>query len=292
MSKICLMPKTIEEVYLDIDAVIIGLTNYNSLNTLELNFEDIKNLTKNYDKEIYISINKLIHDSEIDELEIVLKKLATLDLNGILFDDLSIIQIVKEYNLNLNLYWANFHQTTNYNTINSYSNLGIKGVLISPDITLNEIIQINNNISIKSFVPIFGMFEIFSSNRYLITNYLKYINKNKKDNVYYIENNNNKYPIYEDNNGTHIINSNITNGLTEYIEILKNDIDYAVINSYSVKNIDKVIKNFNIVKEMYETNSINYEKIQELSNELTVNIDKGFLYKETIYKVKSDVNEK
>ena len=150
-----------------------------------------------------------------------------------------------------------------------------------------KLIEIKNNSKSNLFVPIYGMFDIFTSNRFLLTNYLKYINSKKENNNYYIENNNIKYPIYENKNGTHIINGNIVNGLYESVELINNNIEYLVINSYMINNIDKVINNFNIIKIM---DKIDYDKIKELSDELNSN-DKGFLYTETIYKVKSDGNE-
>ena len=292
MNKICLMPKTYNEIKLNIDGVIIGYKNFNSLNVLELDIDEIKNLKSTYNKELYISVNKLIHNFEIEKLEKILIELSNMDIDGILFDDLAILQINKEKNLNLNLIWANSHQTTNYITIKNYENLGTDGTFISPDITLNEIIKIKNEVNKKVFVPIFGKFEIFSSNRMLLSNYLKYINLNNTDKTYYIENKDIKYPIYEDNNGTHIINGNIVNGLNEYIELLKNNIDYVVINSYDTDDIELVINNFNKVKTMYVENSIDNNLIYDLEQQLTNDINKGFLHTETIYKVKSDVNER
>ena len=72
--------------------------------------------------------------------------------------------------------------------------------------------------------------------------------------------------------------------------VFDNNIDYLVINSYMIDNIDKVIDNFNSVKKMYLNKNIDKDKINKLSTELNSS-NKGFLYKETIYKVKSDENE-
>lgn len=292
MTKICLMPKTIDELSLNVDAIIIGYKNFNSLNVLELDIDEIKTLRQKYNKELYISFNQLIHDDKIDEVENILKELSLLNIDGLLYDDLGILQIVKENNLNINLIWANTHQVTNYITINSYEKLCVVGAFISPDITLSEILEIKENTNCKLFVPIFGKFEIFSSNRFLLSNYLKYINKEETNKTHYIENNNTKYPIYEDSNGAHIINGNVLNGLSEYINLLENNIDYCVINSYDINNIVLVINNFNKVKDMYEENNIDKNIINTLEQELTSDINKGFLYTETIYKVKSDVNER
>jgi len=292
MSKICLMPKTIDEINLKVDAIIIGFKDFNSLNVLELDIDEIKELRKDYNKELYISFNKLIHDNKIELVKKILCELNELDINGLLFDDLGVLQLVKENNLKINLIWSNTHQVTNYITINNYDKMGVKGALVSPDITLSETIEIKENTCLELFVPIFGKFEIFSSNRFLLSNYLKYINRRETDKTYYIENKDIKYPIYEDNNGTHIINGNILNGLNEYVKLLQNNIDYIVINSYDIDNIELVINNFKKARKMYEENNVDENVMNSLEKELSDDINKGFLYTETIYKVKSDVNER
>lgn len=289
MNKICLLPKNEEELNLNVDAFIIGIKDYNVLNTLEIEIEKLDNYLNN--RNIYISINKLFHNNELEKLNNLLKILENKKIKGVIFDDVSIYQLVKENNYNINLIWGNIHQVTSYKSINEWNKLGVKMAITSPDITLNEILEIKNNTKSQLFVPIYGKFEIFSSNRFLAKSYFDYINKNKNDNLYFIDNKliNQKYPIYEDTNGTHIINGSTMNGLEEYILLLKNDIEYVIINSFLIENIKEVVNNFKKVRKMFENDEIDMNKIEQLSKELGNN--KVFLNKETIYKVKSDVNE-
>lgn len=289
MNKICLLPKNKDELNLNVDAFILGIKNYNVLNTLEIELEELDNYLNN--RNIYISLNKLFHNNELEKLNDLLKVLENKKIKGVIFDDVSIYQLVKENNYNINLIWGNIHQVTSYKSINEWYHLGVKMAITSPDITLNEILEIKNNTKSQLFVPIYGKFEIFSSNRFLVKSYFDYINKNKNDNLYFIDNKliNQKYPIYEDTNGTHIINGSTMNGLEEYILLLKNDIEYVIINSFLIENIKEVVNNFKKVRKMFENDEIDMNKIEQLSKELGNN--KVFLNKETIYKVKSDVNE-
>ena len=289
MNKICLLPKNEEELNLNVDAFIIGIKDYNVLNTLEIEIEKLDNYLNN--RNIYISLNKLFHNNELEKLNNLLKILENKKIKGVIFDDVSIYQLVKENNYNINLIWGNIHQVTSYKSINEWYNLGVKMAITSPDITLNEILEIKNNTKSQLFVPIYGKFEIFSLNRFLVKSYFDYINKNKNDNLYFIDNKliNQKYPIYEDTNGTRIINGSTMNGLEEYILLLKNDIEYVIINSFLIENIKEVVNNFKKVREMFENDKIDMDKVEQLSKEL--GNDKVFLNKETIYKVKSDVNE-
>jgi len=52
------------------------------------------------------------------------------------------------------------------------------------------------------------------------------------------------------------------------------------------------VDSFNKVRDMYINNIDNDKEIKLLEQQLTKDINKGFLYTETIYKVKSDVNER
>lgn len=288
MSKICLMINDITELQINVDAYIVGLKNFNSLNVLELSIDELKKILNN--KKIFVSMNKLIHNNEIDTLKDILIKLNELNIEGIIYDDISIYQIVKELNLNINLIWGNIHASTNYKTINEWYKLGVKSAIVSPDITLNEIIEIKNNTNSKILMFNYGMHDIFSSNRTLISNYLKYINKNKDKDVYYIKNKDTLYPVYEDSNGTHIINGNILNNIETIDICLENNIDYLIVNSYMLDNVNDVIDIYKEAIRLYEQQELDKNKITELSKKLN-NPYRGFLDKEIIYKVKSDVNE-
>lgn len=287
MNKICLLVNNIKEINSNADTFIIGLKNYNNLNILELDIEQIIKLKNS--KEIIISVNKVIHNNELDDLICKLKKLEGYK---IIYDDLAIVQIVKDYNLNIELIWGNIRATTSYNSINAMKDYGVGYSILSPDITIDEMIEIKNNTCTKLFAPIYGKFEIFSSNRFLITNYLKYINKEKKDKKYQIKNKDLYYDIYEDNSGTHIINSKYTNGIIDYKKILENNIDYILINSYDIPfEIDSLINSFITLRTLYYENLLDLNTLVTFHNKFTnINADSGFLHKKSIYKV-GDINE-
>lgn len=287
MNKICLMVNNIEEFKCNADSFIIGLKNYNNLNILELDINEITNIKCN--KEIIISINKIIHNIELEELEYILKKLEGYK---ILFDDLAVYQIVKDNCLDIQLIWGNIHATTSYNSTNSYYDLGVKSSFLSTDITLSEIYDIKNNTKATLYVPIYGKFNIFSSNRYLISAYFKYINKEKKYNKYKIKNKDILYDIYEDNNGTQIIDGKIINGIIDYKNILDNNIDYIVINSYDIDfNIFDLINSLIVIRTLYYDNLLDLKMLVNYHNKFTsINTYSGFLHKKTIYKV-GDENE-
>lgn len=201
-----------------------------------------------------------------------------------MYYDISIVNLNNKKNLGLNLIWSQEHLTTNYATCNFWTSYGVNSVYLSSDITLDEIIDIKKNISMKVFVNVFGYLPMFASYRHLIKNYLKTFELESDSNNYKICKEGNKYTIIDNDLGSFVYSSNILNGIDECLVFMKNDIDYVVLNSFQIDE-DNFTKIVNLFTSLDETN------VKERSNKIMSmfdNIDKGFLYKETVYKVKNN----
>ena len=273
LMKILVNPIDIEHIkYLnkkDIGGYIIGLKNYSIFQNLKLSIEEIKNIDT--DKEIYISINKPIHNNEIDDIKNILKELSKMKINGILYEDIAIYNINKNMNLNLNLILATMHIPTNSVTCNYWKDKGVKGALLSTELMYTDFIKIKKDTNMIIMVYLYGYVPIFESKRELITSYMKHINKDKTDNIYYMyEKERCKYyPIYEEENNT-FITEDILNGISVLNELEKNNIDYIILNSLMHNK-----ENFNKIVDEYINRKI-----------LKKDVFTGFLYKESIFKVK------
>lgn len=272
----------IDELKDIVDGFILGIKDL-SVNlpyyfTLD---EAVKIITKYNNKEIFVSLNKNIHNSDLSYLKEILIKLNDLSIKGVIYYDASIVNLKKELKLNYDLIWGQEHMTTNYFTINYWLSHGVNYTYISSDITLDEIIEISNNTESKLMVPVFGYQPMFTSYRHLVKNYLNTFNLESTNNKYLIEKENNSYPIV-DEHVTTIYSNNILNGIEE-LSLLKN-IDYIVLNSYNIESnkFNKVISLFN------DVNDDNKSEYYELIKDMFGNVDKGFLYKETVYKVKNN----
>ena len=241
--------------------------------------EVIDLIKKNDDKEFFISLNKNMHDSDLEDLKIALTRLDKTNVKGIIYYDISIVNLKEELGLSLELVWNQEHMTNNYFTINYWKDHGVNYTWLSNDITLNEIKEIEKNVDSKLMIELFGYVPMFTSYRHLVNNYLKTFNlKERKD--YYIEKEGKSYSIVDDDRGTTVYSSNILNGLYESVEL--SNLDYIILNSY---NIDEDC--FEIVVELFgnvnDKNKVEYKKIID---NMFKNTDSGFLYKETVYKVK------
>ena len=229
------------------------------------------------DKEVFISLNKNMHNKDLGNLKEVLLKLENYNIKGILYYDVSLIELKKELNLNHDLVWAADHLVANYSTINYWYNEGAKYAYLCSEITKNEIKEIIDNSKSRLMMNIFGYVPIFTSKRNLVNNYLETFDKEKISNIYYMYKEGIKYPLREEKDGTVAYSGYILNGIKEFFDL---NIDYYVINSFLINDIEKVVDIFKNINE----NNID-ESYQKL-NELIPNTSEGFLYKETIYKVK------
>lgn len=277
--KIAVIPNGKLDKYKNSDALILGLKDF-CVNTSSYSFEDIEKIVNESDKEIFIAINKNIHNNEISLLEDYLKRFSKMKIAGIFYADVALIEINKELNLKLKLIWSQEHLTCNYHTINYWLNEGASGVFISNDITKREILEIDQNVKGTKFVQIFGYVPIYVSRRHAVDNYLKAFDIKDKDKSFnYISKEGSNYPIVDSNVATEVYSNNILCSLNEIKEYT--NIDYGIINFFNIDHDEeKIIDIFKTVTDN------NIEEYNSFIKDNFKNIDSIFLYEETIYKVK------
>lgn len=277
MTKIMYMPNK-KELNYDVDAYLLGIENLSVNMPIYFTLDEIKNI--NSDSEIFIALNKNMHSRDLKLLEETLIELSKLNIKGIFFYDIGVLNIVKRLNLNIPLVWAQEHMTTNYETINFWYNEGVEHTQISEEIKEEEIINIKNNTKSKLIVPILGYFPMFVSRRHLKENYLREFRLKDNSKTNYIEKEEKMYPIV-DENVTTVYTSSYLNGIKEYLNFKRENIEYVLINGFLLKEEEKIINMFKTV-----TNENVEEYNNEISNILDNNIDTFFLHKDSIYKVK------
>ncbi len=270
MLKITAIVRNLNEISLLeplVDAFIIPLKdfsiNYESYFTLD----EIKQI--NTEKEVFVSLNKNIHNNELDDLKKVLLELNELNINGVIFYDISVINLKIKLHLNYDMVWAQEHLTTNYSVINFWNKKGAKYTYLSSEITKEEINEISENTDSKLFLNVFGRVPLFTSRRNLVNSYIDTfrLNESKKYSIFKEEK---TYPIEDTKHGTTVYTNYILNILDE-INNLK--IDYAVFNPYGIEEKEFI----SVIKNYKEGKPISFPK------------ELGFLDKETVYKVKKNV---
>lgn len=286
MPKNIIIPSSlgmIKKLIKKVDGFIVGINGLSvNMPFYVDNIEEIIRFIKDNNKEIFVSLNKNMHNSDLTFLKQTLLQLDKLDIDGIIYYDASVVNLKKELGLNLDLVWGQEHMTTNYLTSNYWNSFGAKYMLTSNEITIDEIIEINKLSKSKLMVQLFGYIPIFNSRRHLVENYLKTFNINNNSNDYLIEKEGKSYNIVDDYNGTTVYSANILNGIEEYLTLKNNNIDYIILNSYKIDE-EKFIE---VVDMFNSVDSNNISKYTEEIDSMFDNVDRGFLYTETVYKVK------
>ena len=284
MTKLMVMVSSKEIInQLNCDSILLGIKGLSINMPFYFNYEEIKEICDNTNKEVFISINKNIHNSDLSYLNEILLKLNNLKVKGVFFYDMAVLNLKKKLNLNCDLVWAQEHMTTNSYTADFYFKKGVKYVSLSAEITKEEIIDIRKQVDLQLIVPIFGYIPMFTSFRHEAKNYLSNFKIKNDNQLFYISKEGNDYSLVDNEEGTTIYTSFILNGIREYLELKDANIDYVLLNNFNI-NDDQFIKVIEIFNSVNTTNVNNYNQI---INEM-FKTDTGFLNKETIYRVKKD----
>jgi collagenase-like PrtC family protease len=291
LTKIIAVPNHVDDIDLIIeksDAILLGIKGM-SVNCLDIEKEqlhDIVNRIKSAGKEVFVALNKNMHNNDLEELAELLKQCQELEISGLFYCDVAVLEICHNISLDLPLIWSAEHLVTNYHTINYWQSFGIKYAFLSNELTKDEIIDIKKNAKVPLIVQAFGYLPMYVSKRLALTNYLKFFKLKTSTRNFYLWKEDNRYPIVERSIGTEIYSSYILNAIGEYLDYKKNGIEYVLLSGFQIE-IDKflrIIDLFNIVDED------NIEQYKLEIDDMFDNSSEGFLHTETIYQVKK--NEK
>jgi len=275
--KTLVIPSSLEIIKkLNCDGVIIGIKNLSINMPCYFKLDDLNNI-KN--KEIFVALNKNMHNSDLELLKDTLIKLNDYNIKAVIFYDIAIPNLAKKLSLNYELVWSQEHMTNNYYTTNFWYNNKVKYTWVSNDITLREMKEIKSWTESKLMVTLFGYIPMFASLRPLVKNYLKTFNLKDESKINYIEKEGKMYPLINNELGTICYTDFILNGLKEKLLL---DYDYIVLNSF-------LISDDNFIKVLDIFNKVNNDNVDELEgqiNSMFNNVKKGFFYEETVYKVK------
>ena len=263
--------------YLDngLDGIILPLENFSVDYFKYYSISDIREYKNSTDKFLYVVINKMIFNNELDSLLNILKELENIKTDGVFFYDLAVLNLVRENNLSINLIYNGTHMVTNSDTINLYYDLGVKGAYLSNEITKDEVINIRNNTKGDLFILLLGNPVVAMSRRSLLTSYFANKNKSKNEIITIKEpKSGQEFLVKEDSNGTTFFYNRRLNLSNVYKELVDFGINYGIIEQgdYSSDEYKELINAFI---------NFNKQKIDELAGH-----NRGFLYRETIYKVK------
>ena len=284
----------------NIDCLIVGHQSFSSRHGKDFEIDEIRKLKQlmNENQLLYVSVNQFYNQMQLEELNQYLFELNKLNVNGILFQDFSIIQLKKEHNYNFDLIYDPLTLNTNGQTLNYLKTLGINSFFLSREISIKDIREIVKN-DLNLIIQLDGVRHIAQSKRMLVTHYFDTINQNNSLNQHYIiqpEKTNIKNYIYEDYYGTHILSKNRLFSFNVLEQLLFFKISYGYINGLMMNFEEqiKIIQDYQKAIKLYPSNEykdfIATIKLNDSSS------DEGFYHDSTIYTLedvrKRDANEK
>ena len=257
------------------DGFVLPLKGFSVDYSNYYNIQQIKEIIKKTEKKIFVVINKMIENDEIEDLKNILIELNSLKIEGIFFYDLSLLELKKELELNIDLVWNNTHMVTNYYTCNYYYDKGCKYSYLSNEITIDEIIDLKKNTKSLLIFMLLGYPVVSFSKRKLITNSGLENNLKIKEPISKQE-----YKVIENEFGTTFKYNKVRNNASCLKELIDNKINYVYLIEDDIDH-ERFIEGLKLTCEYIdEPNELYVKKMGDLFGS-----DTGFLHRRTIYKV-------
>ncbi|MDP4162854.1 MAG: peptidase U32 family protein [Bacillota bacterium] len=285
------------------DAFVIGEQKFGLRLAGEFNRADAKKaieLAHSKGKKAYIAMNAIFHNDKLEDLKEYMGFAVSSGADAVVFGDPAVLMTAKEIAPDMKLHWSTETTATNWYTCNYWGRKGAKRAVLAREINMDAIVEIKENAEVEIEVQVHGMTCMFQSKRTLLGNYFEYQGKaleieNRKEqkNMFlHDKERENKYPIFEDVNGTHIMSPNdicIIDELQEMVEagvdsfkidgILKSpEYILAVTKAYR-RAIDLLIEDPDAYEDEKDALLSEVESVQSANRPL----DTGFFFKETVY---------
>ncbi|MEH7384011.1 peptidase U32 family protein [Bacillus sp. JJ1521] len=284
-------------------AFIIGEQRYGLRLAGEFNREKIVQAVKiahAHDVKIYVAMNALFHNEKVGGLADYVAFLQESKVDAIVFGDPAVLMTVREVAPEMKLHWNTETTATNWYTCNYWGRKGAKRAVLARELNMDAIVEIKENAEVEIEVQVHGMMCMFQSKRSLVGNYFEYqgevmeiaTRKKEKDMFLFDKERDNKYPIFEDENGTHIMSPNDVCIIDELEEMIGAGVDSFKIEGI-LKSTDYLLEVTKIYRKAIDLCVENRDKYEDAKDDLLEQLeelqpinrplDTGFYFKETVY---------
>lgn len=141
------------------DAVYLGLKEFSARKgAVNFTFEDVrklKQLCMSQNKKFYITLNTLVTDEELPELEKLLRQLEYLKPDGVIVQDLGIARLMRKEHPNLPLHGSTQLAVHTIQGVKELQEMGFSRVVLSRELSFNEVEKIRKacpDVELKVFV--------------------------------------------------------------------------------------------------------------------------------------------
>jgi len=221
-------------------AISLSLKNFSVRSNHYFTIKQIKQLTAiKQDTKIYVSVNKIFFDPELKHLIIALKNICKLKIDGIIYTDLGVNQILHEIKTSKKIeqIYDSVTLTTNYGQFPFYEKNKISTVFLPSQLSSKNVYECcKNKKNLKLGLQVAGYEYMMWSRWKLISNFAEShkLGNNIHNKKLFISEQKRKLPciITEDENGTYVTTGYNLNLLSEIPVMIKNGLDYVFLNTY------------------------------------------------------------
>ena len=285
------------------DAFVVGEQRFGLRLAGEFTREDVQkaiDLAHSKGKKVYVAMNAIFHNEKIEELSDYIQFVSAAKADAIIFGDPAVLMTAREVAPDMKLHWSTETTGTNWFTCNYWGRKGAKRAVLAREINMDAIVEMKENAEVEIEVQVHGMSCMFQSKRSLLGNYYEYQgkvmeieNRSMKENMFlHDKERENKYPIFEDENGTHIMSPNDICIIDELQEMLEAGVDSFKIDGI-LKSSEYILAVTKAYREAIDLFSEDPDAYEDKKDDLLAaieeiqpanrSLDTGFYFKETVY---------
>ena len=167
-------------------------------------------------KKVYITVNILAHNRDIDKLPPYLEELQQMKVDGMIISDPGVMRLANKYAADIPITVSTQANVSNYESAALYRELGASRIVLARELSLDEIVDIKKRVDIELEMFVHGAMCVSYSGRCLLSHYMTGRSANQgacahpcryKYSVVEEKRPGQYYPIEEDERGSYIFNS-------------------------------------------------------------------------------------
>jgi len=202
------------------DAVYMGLSGF-SLRAKADNFsagemEKAAGLVRTHNKKFYVTVNIFPHNRDVSLIREHFQFLKNINPDALIISDTGVFETAREIIPGIPIHISTQANVTNYRSAQFWERLGAKRIVLSRELTIDEIREIRDNVSAELECFVHGAVCISYSGRCYISSFLANRSGNKGECTnscrwnYALMEETRKgqyFPVYENDRGTYILSS-------------------------------------------------------------------------------------
>lgn len=240
-------------------------------------------------KKLYITVNSVLWNHDLSGLEVYLRYLSEICVDGVIVTDPAVLQIINRSAIPLSVHMSTQANITNYLSASFWHECGADRIVLSREVSLAEISEIRKNtpdtLELEAFVH--GSMCIAHSGRCLLSSVLTGRSGNRgacaqpcrwEYHLYEKGYEGQYFPVFEDDRGTYIMNSRDLM-MIEHIPLLAE----SGVTSFKIEGrmksayyVASVVHAYRRAIDAYESDPQGYYFDESLKEELVKSASRGF----------------